>query len=141
MTPMGAAKLKRSLVGHEGRSNLPYTDTKNKITIGIGYNLTDRGLSDSWIDQQYAEDVHYFYSRLCDYDWYRALNEDRQIVLIDMAFMGMKKFLTFRKMIAALEKSDFIVAANEMLNSTWSQQVGKRSFTLAEAMRKGVYDV
>lgn len=141
MTPEMSAKLKRSVVNHEGRKKFPYPDTLGNITLGIGYNLTARGITDEWIDNQYSEDAEFFYLSLSQYPWFNNLNEDRKIVLLDMCFMGLKKFLTFEKMIEALKESDFMTAAHEMINSKWAEQVKDRAFVLAVAMRKGVYDV
>lgn len=134
-------KLKRSLTLHEGRKNHPYVDTVGKITIGVGYNLTDRGLDDKWIDDQLIKDIEYFYGQLSRYDWFNQLNEDRKIVLIDMSFMGVKKLLTFKKLIAALEQKNYQEAANEMMNSIWAKQVKQRAFDLAQAMLEGVYTI
>ena len=33
------------IIEHEGFKSKPYTDTVGKITIGVGRNLTDNGLS------------------------------------------------------------------------------------------------
>ena len=136
-------KTRMSLLRHEGCRKFPYFDTSvpPKITIGIGYNLTDRGLDMEWINNQFNDDVDYFYSLLCTFDWFSKLNEDRQIILIDMCFMGWKKFLGFKSMLLALDKQDFILAAHEMLNSKWAEEVGKRAFDLANAMETGKYDV
>lgn len=137
MTPDMQVKLRALLIDHEGKSNFPYVDTVGKITVGIGYNLSDRGLSDDWVDNQFESDVNYFYSQLFQFEWFKNLNEARQIALIDMCFMGVKKFLSFKKMIAALEKNDYQSAALEMLNSKWAGQVGRRATDLARIMREG----
>lgn len=141
MTPEMMARLKRSLILHEGYRNFPYTDTVDKITIGIGYNLTDRGLSDEWINKQYLDDVTYFYNQLCEFPWFNELNEDRKIILIDMSFMGWKRFLGFTEMLKALAKGDYNQASVEMLNSEWATQVKGRAVKLAQGMLDGVYDV
>lgn len=134
-------KLKRSIVNHEGIKRFPYTDTMGNITIGIGYNLTNRGIEDEWINKHYLEDINYFYSQLSEFPWFHRLNEDRQIVLIDMAFMGWRHFMAFHKMITALEEEDYDKAAKEMLDSKWAMQVKLRAITLADAMRSGRYVV
>lgn len=134
------ARLKQLIVSHEGKSNYPYPDTSNppKQTIGIGYNLTDRGLPDSWINQQYDEDVTYFDHELRkDFDWYDALCDARKMVLIDMCFMGYKTFKEFERMLQALRYGDYEKAASEILNSLWAEQVGKRAEENAEIMQKG----
>lgn len=141
MTPDMILKLRRSLVEHEGKKNFPYVDTEGKITIGIGYNLTDRGLPDAWINNQFNEDVNYFYQQLSQFNWFHLLNEDRQIVLIDMCFMGFKAFMSFKKMISALEDKDFKTASFEMLNSKWASQVKGRAAALAQGMLTGVYSI
>jgi lysozyme len=139
MTPEMTEKLRRSLILHEGKSNLPYIDTVGKITIGIGYNLSDRGLDNEWIDSQFNKDVEYFSQQLSLFNWFLELNIDRQIALIDMCFMGFKKFLSFKKMIKAFEEKDFKKASFEMLNSKWAEQVNGRAITLAHAILTGVY--
>lgn len=142
ITPEMKAKLRRSLINHERLRHFPYVDTVGKITIGIGYNLTDRGMDDAWINAQYEKDVAFFYNKLNEaYPWFKNLNLDRQIVLIDMAFMGFKKFSTFKKMLNALEAGDYKRAYEEMLDSKWAEQVKSRAKVLANAMRLGVYDI
>jgi len=141
MTPEMIAKLRRSLVQHEGYNRFPYVDTVGKITIGIGYNLSDRGWSDECINNQFQQDIEYFYKQLIAFPWFEDLTLDRQIVLIDMAFMGWKKFLTFNKMLNAISQHDYKQAAFEMLNSKWAEQVKGRATALAHGMLTGVYDV
>lgn len=143
MKPDMAAKLRRSLILHEKLKHYPYLDTCGKITIGIGYNLTDRGIDDVWIDEQYGKDVIFFYNSLhFDFPWFKDLNSDRQIVLIDMCFnLGFKNFKQFTKMISALERQNYTEAAAEMLDSTWATQVKSRATTLAQALITGVYEV
>ncbi len=49
--------LVRLLTRHEGRRAFPYTDTAGRLTIGVGRNLTDRGLADDEIDLLLANDI------------------------------------------------------------------------------------
>ena len=42
---------------HEGWRQLPYYDTRGKLTIAVGRNLTDRGLADDEIDYLFANDL------------------------------------------------------------------------------------
>ena len=51
------AALLRLLTRHEGRRPFPYLDTAGKLTIGVGRNLTDRGLSSAEIDLLLANDI------------------------------------------------------------------------------------
>jgi lysozyme len=133
-----AAKLKSFIISHEGKRNYPYVDTVGKVTIGIGYNLTDRGLSDTWIDDQYEKDVTYFNAQLLhDFPWYESLCDARKMVLIDMAFMGYKSLKGFVRLFEALSEGEYEIASQEVLNSLWAQQVGHRAVEDAEIMRTG----
>ena len=58
-----------------------------------------------------------------------------------MAFMGLKKFLGFKKMIKALSERDFAQVSFEMLNSKWAEQDKDRSKSLAQGMLTGVYNI
>lgn len=138
MDQLFKTQLKKLIVSHENYKNHPYVDTVGKITIGIGYNLTDRGLPDAWINQQYEDDVNYFYQQLNnDYTWFKDLSDARKMVLIDMCFMGYKSFQTFKKMLFALSMHNYERAADEMLNSKWAQQVKSRAVENALIMRRG----
>lgn len=142
MNPNLLPKLRRSLVKHEDYTNFPYIDTVGKITIGIGYNLSDRGIDNEWINNQYLMDVNYFWNKLnSTFPWYATLNDDRQIVLIDMAFMGWQHFLEFQKLFAAIAEGDFKQAASEMLDSEWAKQVKGRATDLAQGMLTGTYNI
>lgn len=138
LNPEDKLKLKALIIKHEGYRTHPYTDTVGKLTIGIGYNLTDRGLPDEWIISQYERDVAWFYAELyADFEWFKDLDPARQIALIDMSFMGYKKLKGFKRMLAALAKRDYETAAKEMLDSKWAQQVGNRAIELSNIMRTG----
>lgn len=138
MTDDLKSKLRHLLVAHEGYSNYPYSDTFGNITIGIGYNLTARGLPDNWINQQFSDDITCFYNQLnSDYPWFKNLTENRQAVLIDMCFMGYKNFQEFKIMLDALQDKDYELAAREMLDSKWATQVKGRATQLAQIMLEG----
>jgi lysozyme len=142
MTPEMQSKLKRSVTLHESCNNFPYIDTRGNITIGIGYNLSVRGLDDSWINHQYDADVGYFYTQLDkNFKWFMGLDENRKVALVDMCFMGFKKFCGFTKMIDALAKKDYETASKEMLDSQWATEVKGRATTLSQVILTGVYDI
>lgn len=139
MDQLFKARLKKLIISHEDKSNFPYVDTKGNVTIGIGYNLTARGLPDAWINEQYDQDVTYFHTQLThDFDWYEKLCDERKMVLIDMCFMGYKTFKEFKLMLAALEKGDYEEASYQIMNSEWAEQVHGRAKENAEIMRTGV---
>lgn len=135
-------KLHTLLIKHEGCRNYPYIDTVGKTTIGIGRNLSDRGILPDEITLMFNNDVDYFYEKLNKtFPWFAKLNEDRQIALIDMCFMGFQKFLTFSKMIECLAKGDMKGAATQIINSKYDKEVGKRADDIAEIVSTGVLHV
>ena len=134
-------KIKSLLSDHEGYRRFPYFDTVGKITIGIGYNLTDRGLDDSIINSLVEKDIQYFYEQLNKkFDWFNELSEARKCAIIDMAYnLGMNKFLQFKKMITFLSIGDFENASKEMLNSKWASQIKFRAVYDSELIKNGVF--
>ncbi len=138
MGPEMRSQLKTLIVKHEGYRNFPYLDTLGHVTIGVGYNLSDRGLPDSWINEQLQDDMDYFYKELnTNFPWFERLNDARQMALVNMCFMGFKKFLSFKKMLAALGKQDYHRAAQELLDSRYAEQVGTRAKELAFILQYG----
>ena len=136
---MDTELLKRQLVEHEGRRRFPYTDTVGKLTIGVGRNLTDVGLSDTEIDACLDNDVA---RTQADLDrvlpWWSAMSEVRQRVLCDMCFnLGITRLRKFVRTLAAMEAGDYNLAAKGMLASKWVGQVGKRADRLARMMSTG----
>jgi len=140
MTPESKLKLKQLLVSHESYKQFPYTDTTGHLTVGIGRNLSDRGISTTEAFYLLDDDILYFTSKLNHFlNFFSTLEENRQIALIDMCFnLGVQGFLNFTHMILALEAKDYDRAANEMLESKWAEQVGQRAIILANIVRSGV---
>ena len=136
---MNKAKLAEQLKKHEGLKLKPYTDTVGKLTLGIGRNLEDKGITEQEALFMLNNDVDYFYSKLCQrVNWMKTLDDARQNVLVNMAFnLGIAGLMSFKKMLLACEHGNFKIAATEMLNSTWAEQVGYRANELAEQMRTG----
>lgn len=138
MTPEMKAKLKTLLVKHEDYRLLPYLDTTGHVTIGIGRNLTDRGVCPTEVDMMFDHDVDYFFNFLNNkFHWFPHLSEARQIALVDMCFMGTKTFCEFVNMINALEKGDYYGAAKEILNSKYEEQVKSRAWDIANIIKTG----
>jgi len=139
MTPEGKLKLKQLLISHETYKQFPYIDTTGHLTIGIGRNLNDRGISTSEAFYLLDDDIVYFTGKLNHFlKFFSQLDENRQIALVDLCFnVGVQGFLNFKQMILALEAGDYHRAADEMLNSKWADQVGERATTLANIVRTG----
>lgn len=133
--------LLRQLERHEGYRQRPYKDTVGKLTIGIGRNLDDVGIS--------LDEARYLCERdvaeaenLCrqNFPWFDALDSVRQDVLINMMFnMGPARLKKFTRTLAFIQARKFSDAGAEMLDSRWAQQVGDRAAELSQQMATGVY--
>jgi lysozyme len=135
------SKLTELLIKHEGKMNFPYEDTTGHISIGVGRNLTDRGLSDSEILMLLSNDLAISVTELTEaFSWFADLNEARQDALISMHYnLGMPKLLKFRKTLELLEQGMFEAAALEMLDSKWADQIGQRAKDLSKMIATGEY--
>ncbi len=128
--------VRKSLIAHEGMKLAMYTCTAGKPTIGVGHNL-ERPISERAAKVILDDDIA---DCIIDLDksfkGWRDHDDARQNVLVEMCFNigvnGLKKFV---KMWQALENKDYQAASDEMLQSAWRTQVGKRAVTLAQAMR------
>ena len=123
----------------EGVKNKPYRDTKGKLTIGVGHNLDDKGLSPeaiAFILEKDIDDAEYDARSL--FPNFDDLSDARKAVLIQMAFnLGSAGLTLFRKFRKAVAGQDFDSAYVEMVSSLWADQVGARAVRLAKAMKDG----
>ena len=130
-------KLKMELRRDEGFSTKPYRDSVGKLTIGVGRNIEDLGLSVAEALFMLDNDVARTIKELdLQFPWWRKMSGDRQRVLANMAFnMGITKLLGFKNTLAAMESGDYEAAATGMENSKWATQVGVRAVRLIGMMR------
>lgn len=130
--------IEDQLILHEDIKLKPYKCPAGKLTIGVGRNLEDKGLTEQEALFLLRNDIAEAQLQLTQYDWYTSLSPIRQKVLIDMAVnLGMAGLLQFKRMIAALNRKDYKSAAGEMVNSHWYGQVGTRSKRLVKMMATG----
>jgi lysozyme len=118
-------QLVQYLIVSEGLRLKPYTDTVGKLSIGIGRNLTDVGIS-----AMEAYDLcHHDIDRACDavmkrYPWILEHDVVRQIVLVELAFnMGPHSLGTFVNTLRAFQKKDYAAVAEGLRKSKWFRQV------------------
>ena len=130
--------IEDQLILHEGMRLRPYRCTAGKLTIGVGRNLEDKGISHHEALFLLRNDIEEITGQLERHSWYVALGPVRRKVLIDMVFnLGMAGLMGFQKMIEALNRADYERAADEMVNSRWYGQVGERGRRLERMMRTG----
>jgi lysozyme len=139
---MGAASdptLVRQLIRDEGLRLKPYTDSVGKLTIGVGRNLTDVGISREEALSLLTADITSA-EKLLDTElpWWRTLEAPRRRVLLNMAFNLGYRLLTFKNTLRAAQEGRYEDAAEGMRASKWARQVGKRANRLAATMQSNV---
>ena len=132
-------KLKQMIEMHEGKKYKPYLDTVGKLTIGIGRNLDDRGLSEDEVQLLFSNDVRIATEELeRAFPWTKNLDEVRKAVLIDMAFnMGIPVLSQFKNTLGFIQRGEYEKASVAMLQSKWASQVGNRAQRLSTMIRTG----
>ena len=147
--------LVEMLIRHEGVVKLngrhvPYDDASGarldsgdtvvgKITLGIGRNIQEVGITDDEAMLLLTNDLERVRCELNQaLPWWITLSEARRAVLVSMVFnMGLAGFLKFKTTIGHIEHGEYVQAADAMLDSKWAKQVGPRATELAEMMRSG----
>jgi len=132
--------LRQQLISDEGLKLKPYTDTTGHITLGVGRNLTDVGISlseayyllDNDIDKALKDCAAKFGP------WFLNLDPVRQAVLVQMAFnLGIGGLSGFTNTLADVKAGRYAEAAKRMLESKWAAQVHGRAARLAAQMETG----
>lgn len=115
--------------GHEGISLKPYYCTANKLSIGIGRNLDDRGITKEEAMFLFNTDLKLALSDLYRvFDDFDMLPATAQVVLIDMMFqLGLVRFCGFKKMIEQIKARNWEEAAKELMDSKYAKQVPSRA--------------
>ena len=135
------ARLKTILKRHEGLELKPYRCSADKLTIGVGRNIEDRGITMDEAEFMLNTDIALIMKEALQVlPFWNTLTPVRREVVLNMLFnLGMPRFLKFKKMLDALERLDYTAAAFEMENSRWASQVGERAEELADMMRYNRY--
>ena len=155
------ARLVASVKDHEGFRAEPYVCPAGRWTIGYGHNLEVNGLTgeqchfllrQGWLHLTITrEGAEYLMGaqlarleRQCEthFDFWHALNDARQNVLVEMAFqLGFDGLRGFRRMLAALRRRDYAGAAREGLDSKWAREDSPaRARRLMRQMEMGVFE-
>lgn len=124
---------------HEGLKLHAYQDHLGYWTIGYG-RLIDKerggGISETEAETLLENDIDRLASRLQNERGFRLAPDSVKRALVNMGFqLGIGGLLGFRKMWAALERSDYAQAAEEALDSRWAEQTPNRAQEVAEWIR------
>ena len=143
---------------HEGVKLTPYKCPAGYLTIGVGRNLETNPISEEenkvvgdWrhgitknaafyllrndikrVEQECREHIPFW----------KHLDDERQYVLLDMAFnLGIKGLLRFKKMLYDMGIGNYRGAAKECLNSKYAKQTGKRAQRIAKTIETGRFEI
>ena len=114
---------------HEGLRLNPYHCSANKLTIGIGRNLQDRGITESEAFYLLHGDINLVQEELTK-NWgvWRTFPEKARLVCIDMTFqMGITGFMKFKETRKLMELGKWLEASEEVLRSRYSIQTPNRA--------------
>ena len=136
---MNLTALKEELIRDEGLRLKPYRDTVGKLTIGVGRNLDDVGITKDEAMHLLECDIRRVKADLdLALSWWRGLDDVRQRALVNMAFnLGITRLMGFKNTLAAIRAGNYVDAAKGMLDSKWATQVGERATRLAAMMVEG----
>jgi lysozyme len=134
---MNSQRVAEQLLVDEGLRLKPYRCTAGRLTIGVGRNLEDRGITESEAFVLLDNDIADFWGRLlAAQPWLAAAPEPVQEALLNMAFnLGLSGLLGFKNTLALIQSREYAGAARSMLASKWAGQVGQRAQRLAEMVR------
>lgn len=122
MTPEARAALRSDLIRDEGLRLKPYRCTAGKLTLGVGRNLDDVGISEAEAICLLDNDISACQTDLHTFDWFTSLDAPRQRALLNMRFqLGPAGFRGFTKMLHALAGRDLRRAVAEARDSKWAR--------------------
>jgi len=121
-------RVLQDLMKYEGLRLKPYRCTANKLTIGYGRNLEDRGIS---IQEAkillFCDVLCVIESLMTKIDTFTSQPATVQAILIEMGYqLGINGLLEFRRFLSALKVFDYKVASEELTNSKWAKQTPVR---------------
>ncbi len=143
---MDLTKLSAELIRDEALRLKPYRCTAGKLTIGVGRNLDERGITADEALYLLRNDIAAVEADLDrTLPWWRDMDETRQRVLANMCFnLGIDRLLGFKNTLKLMRTGDYLGASQAMLASKWAGQVGigtaekpGRAMRLALMMRDG----
>lgn len=125
--------LRARILRHEGLRLKPYRDTVGKLTIGVGRNLDDIGISTLEAMDLLNADINRATQGLTRaLPWVDDLPPVAREVLIEMVFqMGLHGVLQFAQTLEAFRTREWRRAAKGMRTSRWATQTPARVEELA----------
>ena len=121
--------LKAHLIAREGLRLKPYKCPQGKLTLGVGRNIEDNGITTEEAMYLLTNDIHNTIEELENvFEDFPDLPVNAQLVLADMCFnLGLPTLLEFKKMLKAIEEEKWEEAGKQVLDSRYAKLVGERA--------------
>ena len=132
--------IEQLLLKHEGLKLTPYRCTAGKLTIGVGRNIEEKGITEEEALFLLRNDI-----KKCKWDLANSIFKSQfynfpeliQNVLINMRFqLGYTGFRNFRKMIKAFQSKNYEEAVVQMKDSNWYNQTTGRANDLISIVKE-----
>ena len=143
---MNIEQCKAEIKRHEGEVLEVYEDSLGYKTLGVGHLIQKKDLEfnlpvgtpviQEVVDLYYEDDFNKHLNEtkeLIGEEEFENLPEPIQHVLINMCFnLGRTRFSKFKNMLNACKEHNWKEMANQMEDSKWFSQVGRRSVELQQ---------
>ena len=122
-------RVRKRLISEESLKLKLYHCTAGKLTIGVGRNVEDRGITHDTAMQMLDEDIDICVGELeKNLSWFEDAPDKIQEVLIDLCFnMGINRLMGFVKTLHKLKTGAYKEAAVELLDSRYAASVPNRA--------------
>ena len=140
-------EMTEEIKADEGVVNEVYLDHLGLPTVGVGHLIREHDpehglevgthIDDERVNELFDQDIQ---TTLIEcghlYPNFDNLPDEVQKIIANMMFnLGRPRLSRFHKMKKAVDSSDWIEAANQMLDSKWAKQVPNRANRLIERMK------
>jgi|TARA_R110000782_G_C14661813_1_gene397936 lysozyme len=134
---MDMVRLRETITRHEGSRLQMYQDSLGIWTIGVGHNIQEKGISPKVMELMLDEDLEEAISELKrSVSFFSKMPQQVQEALVNLSFnLGIPRLMQFKKTLALLREGDFESAADELLDSRYAEQVGRRALEIADMIR------
>jgi len=130
--------LRKDLIAEEGLRLKPYLCPAGKLTLGVGRNLDDVGITEDEAMMMLDNDIERVKGQLAKaLPWLETKPQGVQRAIANMTFqMGLGGVLKFQKMLAALQARDYNAARREALDSAWAKQTPQRAGRVTDLFKE-----
>lgn len=126
------------IASEEGFSGKMYKCPADKWTIGYGFNLESQEMPRQVADLWLSILIDNIQAKLDKFPFFEEAEAHVRLVLLDMAYqIGVQGLIRFSRMIDAIERKNYQMAAFELMNSRYAIQTPARAQRNADIMRGG----